>query len=614
MLVNTSYFIEVPKTGFPKAPLKSAENREWWKEQVKRCIEGYSVGGMYITGEHYYYLNFKKIPVLKDGRTVLGNPLFTDLDYEFFSLIKKCWDSKVGFIALKARRKGFSHKTAACLENRFLFYPDSWSLICSYEEKYSTFGTMVFVKESLKRLKSEGVRFAKNLYPDQPDYIRAAYKDANNEERGYMSKIHSLTFRNNIAAAAGKQVIGYCVFEEAGEFKNLLKAYGKTEPCWKVGSEMTGIPIIYGTGGDIEEGCEDFAEMFYNPHKYNLLSFKNSYSTEQPDLEVGYFCPATKFYLPYVDEHGNSDEESAKKAILEERSKLENTNDPQALFNHCISYPLTPEQAFLATHPSPFNKSKIMEQITFMNRKSAQEMLVRGNLVWKHENNWTEVRFEPSKTGKFIILEHPKKCEPRTYVAGVDPYAQDKTYSSPSVGSMFVFKRLISVEEPYNLPVAEYTDRPSTEDEFLENCCKLAVYYNAKMLFEANNKGWFTFFRINHMLQWLLPEPTPTIRAITPKHKSTFKYGVTMTPALKQDLILRVKDYIETSVHKIYFMDLLKELLKWHEGGNFDRFISFALCLLHDTSIQRAQKEESIDGTNAEFTKYRIERGRIIRK
>ena len=31
---------------------------EFWEEERKRCLFGYSVGGAKITGEHYHYLNY----------------------------------------------------------------------------------------------------------------------------------------------------------------------------------------------------------------------------------------------------------------------------------------------------------------------------------------------------------------------------------------------------------------------------------------------------------------------------------------------------------------------------------------------------------------------------
>ena len=62
---------------------------EYWQEQRKRCIHGYSVGGVKITGEHYFYLNFtpiQKVDNINGNRAdkVEGFPDFWDGDYNYF--------------------------------------------------------------------------------------------------------------------------------------------------------------------------------------------------------------------------------------------------------------------------------------------------------------------------------------------------------------------------------------------------------------------------------------------------------------------------------------------------------------------------------------------------
>ena len=38
--------------------------KEYWDEQIRRCVEGYCTGGACITGYHYYYLNFTRIKAI----------------------------------------------------------------------------------------------------------------------------------------------------------------------------------------------------------------------------------------------------------------------------------------------------------------------------------------------------------------------------------------------------------------------------------------------------------------------------------------------------------------------------------------------------------------------
>ena len=46
----------------------------------------------------------------------------------------------------------------------------------------------------------------------------------------------------------------------------------------------------------------------------------------------------------------------------------------------------------------------------------------------------------------------------------------------------------------YKRKVAEYTGRPKSAEEFYENVRKLLLYYNARAMYENQNKGIFVYF------------------------------------------------------------------------------------------------------------------------
>jgi len=73
------------------------ERLTWWKEQKRRCIEGYWVDGKWCPGVLYFYINFWNIEVeAREGSLgkVIGTPWFRDLE----------WDK--GYVMVEAR--GFS--------------------------------------------------------------------------------------------------------------------------------------------------------------------------------------------------------------------------------------------------------------------------------------------------------------------------------------------------------------------------------------------------------------------------------------------------------------------------------------------------------------------------
>lgn len=80
---------------YTEAPYGTPEWLDYWKEQLRRCVEGYEVEGQKITGHHYCYLNFAQIERVEYGEDdededeALANkitsfPDFWDGDYNFF--------------------------------------------------------------------------------------------------------------------------------------------------------------------------------------------------------------------------------------------------------------------------------------------------------------------------------------------------------------------------------------------------------------------------------------------------------------------------------------------------------------------------------------------------
>ncbi len=143
---------------------------DYWNEQLRRCREGYSVGGVKITGNYYNFLNFTRIKKLvQDAETrkmlkvrgnqkTLGFPDFWDGHYEYFWLLdiaqhgcsKEFYedlslettikeDSLSGgkfLLVGKARRKGFSLVNASVGANAYNTIPRSYTMMLAYDSAY----------------------------------------------------------------------------------------------------------------------------------------------------------------------------------------------------------------------------------------------------------------------------------------------------------------------------------------------------------------------------------------------------------------------------------------------------------------------------------------------
>ena len=78
---------------YTAAPVGTPDWIDYWKEQLDRCINGYSYGGEKITGYHYGYLNFAQIKRVEQkkeysddltAKKIISFPDFWDGDYNYF--------------------------------------------------------------------------------------------------------------------------------------------------------------------------------------------------------------------------------------------------------------------------------------------------------------------------------------------------------------------------------------------------------------------------------------------------------------------------------------------------------------------------------------------------
>ena len=154
-----------------------------------------------------------------------------------------------------------------------------------------------------------------------------------------------------------------------------------------------------------------------------------------------------------------------------------------------------------------------------------------GNLHWNIKKTGDVTRYPLGKdddpTGSIVIWEHPKKdATIGLYIAGIDPYDHDQSGTN-SLGSCFIYKRVQTIEEYSDIIVAEYTGRPESADEFYENVRKLLIYYNARAMYENQNKGLFVYFTNKHC-DYLLADQPDIINDIVGGSKVQRKKGCHM--------------------------------------------------------------------------------------
>lgn len=617
--------------------------KEFWEEEDYRCRYGFTNSvGITITGVHYFYLNYVQIKAEEEttGRKKFKFPRFLDIDYDYFHLIEAARRLKKGLIFSKPRRTGFSYKNAALVTHEYNFYRDSYCVIGAFLEKLST-TTMNMVLDNMNFLNAN-TEWRKQRNPDTKEHVKARFEtsvDGVKVWKGYMSEVKKLTFKDNPFAAVGLTT-NIFIFEEAGTLINLKASYGITEPCWKDGDNMIGLPIIFGTGGDMEGGTADFAYMFNNPDSYNLLSFDNVWEPGKELTKCGWFIPATRGRLgtykdelnkypnlknkPMMDEDGNSDEELALLSIQDLRELKRKGGDPKNIQDAITQYPLTPSESFLRSSGAIFSSIEMhewlskLETVTSLNSDKKKGELyfdTTGKIKFKLNPDLNDIidfplSPEAKKTGCIVLWEDPIDSPPYgLYIAGCDPYDQDKS-GTGSLGSFFVYKRFMHNGTSYNQIVAEYTGRPNTAEEFYENCRRLCIYFNALCLYENQLKGLKGYFEQKNSLHYLAQQPM-IIKDIVKNSTVSRGYGIHMNrgsggaSGIKDQCELYLRKWlyeervadengnIVMNLHTIKSIPLLKELIAYDREGNFDRVIAFMLCILQSQEMHKIHLEET---------------------
>lgn len=612
--------------------------RQFWDEVRDYCLYGFvNSKNQKITGNHFYYLNFCRISGYNEklGKKTEMFPLFMDLDYDYFHMIKYCEDKKKCLLAVKGRRQGWSYKAAAIAAWEYTFFPGSSAIIASF---LSSFGltTMGFCIDDLNWLNNH-TEFRKQRNPDLKDQIMARYQadiEGVKVWKGTKAQVRAISFKDNPFAAVGKSASKLLV-EEGGVFPNISEMHSYTEPLIKEGGTYSGVMVVFGSSGDMDSGSKYFHEMFIQPAKYNMLEFEDP---EDPSKKIAFFSTAARgragicknpkskwFGKPMMDKDGNSNEEAATDDILWERELAKGGLDPRALHGKITQYPLTWREAFLRNKGAIFASPEMLEHLANVETsKKIQDSIEVGDLVFK-ENGTLEFQPNADRTyitsfplksdednrGAIAIFERPEKINGEIpfgyYIASCDPYDQDKS-GVGSLGSFFVYKRFYKAGSTHNILVAEYTGRPDKSDEFYENCRKLCIYYNSKVLYENQLTGLKVYFEQKNSLHYMWEQPQ-IIKDIVKDSKVRRGYGIHMnrgtngSSGIKDTCEIYLKDWLYTerddidgkkilNLHTIKSIALLKELIAYDGIENSDRVIAFMLAILQTKELHRIYVED----------------------
>ena len=592
---------------------------DFWREQYKRCKYGMTVNGYTITGDHYYFLNFYRLKDLVNvteagsGRGEIF-PNFMEGQYEWFHYLKLARIKKMNALMMKARETGYSEIEASILAKSYTVIKGSVNVCAAYAGvQLDKLWEKIDHNLSFLDLNTDG-GFSHGRISDTQQLKRAGQFEMRNGTKvpsGWLSQIQKIPADDPGKLRGDRTDV--LVFEEAGLWPKLTKAFIQADALvGQVGSQW-GIRLIGGTGGSTGAQLEGLRKMYYNPEVFGILPYRHNYTQTGEETISAFFLPCFKSIkdLKMLDSRGFISDAKGKEYF--DKIRATKATDPEALVTYCAEYCYNAEEAFSLEGDNKFNKINIAEQLTNIRALKKCPPIETGFLEYKYkdgahvEQNLDGFKWIPNPNGKIKILEHPLWTLPEKrdeegnviwrpperirdlYVIGIDGIDIGKSQTSdatkdPSDFCLTVFRRTYGTSEPQF--VAIYKDRPNDIRECYKIAIKLAQYYNAIINIEATRQSIIPYARERKLLKLFMKRPRATLGDSV--RNTNKQYGTPATPAIIDHQTDLIADYVNDYCYLIWFDEMLDELNRYTDENKrkFDIIASMAMALLADEELQ----------------------------
>jgi hypothetical protein len=427
------------------------------------------------------------------------------------------------------------------------------------------------------------------------------------------------------------------VIDEVGKH-NWLEAFAAAVPGFTTPFGWRCLPLCVGTGGTFTPNS-DAQKVFENPEAYNFLAFEWPGKTKK----VGMFMPGkmrmegkvkTEFGT-YLQKNGillpenselfhmdfyETDERKAKEVTAKEMEQYGKSDDPKVLLKQRMYYPDEPEDCFLSDEINEFPIAAIREHLKWMDDEEGKgngigepvELYkdVDGKVRFTTHTKLKEIRDFPVtsatiKDAPVILYERPSEDPaPFLYIAGSDPYNQNTSTTSPSLGTIYIYKRMYDpVAGTFqNRIVASYAGRPTQMRDWHKIVEMLMDLYGAVNMIENAGTNFIEYMDGKHKSH-MLADGYNLLREISPNTGIRNRpKGLPATPAVIRHSMNLLYDYCNEEIEgydnqgkvvrklgvtRIPDRMLLLEMLNYTSDGNFDRIVAFRHALAYDEHLKK---------------------------
>ena len=599
--------------------LPESKRARFIEQEFKRRVEGvwFMNNGVatYLTGLHYYYLNWCKIDV--------GYPDYWDRDRRFFYV----WDSVrnnpncYGLIMPKHRRQGASWKAAAIVMHDITLSYNSNGGIMSKTgaDAKKLFDKVVFMFRKLPDFFQpiiEGTDSPKTVL----SFKKPGEKITKNNVKVKRSEAldSQIDWRNTKNNSYDGEKLKTFVSDEGGKWleADVSKNWQIVKPALSEGIRIIGKAFLPSTVNEMESGGKAFKDIWDDSDQEDMIPGVNRTKSGL----FRYFTPAYDGFEGFIDEYGNSIVNNPKKIVYDKygekieigsKQYLEGIresykNDTNKLAEYKRQFPFTPEEAFrVSTDDCLFDSERIYQQIDYI-EGTGNIMTTRGNFLWKNGEKDSEVIWVPDKKGNWNAVWLPKKEESNkieikrsgkypgnelTLVAGCDPFDHDTTTDGRrSDAASYVFKKLdVHDQDNSHMFVCEYIHRPPKAEMFFEHMLMQCIYYGCPILVENNKIGLIQYFKRRGYEKYLMARPESTHTKFSKKQTEVGipATGAAVANAIVDSIQAYIYDYVgvneETgSIGRVFFTKLLKDWLEFdiNNRTKFDATMASGFTLL----------------------------------
>jgi hypothetical protein len=610
------------------------EEIEWVEEDFERRLSGiwFMNNGKptYITGTHYYYLQWCQIDV--------GYPDFRERDMEFFYFWEACVldDKCLGMIMVKHRREGATFKGAAMILEHITrnFRANGGMLSKTGADAKEFFYKLVQMFRALPKFYQPMISGTDNpktvLEFDKPGERITKTTRRVQKSEALKSKIE---WKNTAENSFDSYKLARFVCDEGGKWEeaDVTQNWRKVRP----------------TLSSRDLGKAFFPSTVNEMTKKGGKNFKKIWDQSDPNDRTGndrtrsglyrYFKPAYDGLeyetLIFIDEYGRSVIDTPKKPVrsingdwldIGAKEFLDNErealrNDTEAYSEFVRQYPHTPEEAFrVEVGNCSFDPERLYQQREW-NDEYAGKLITRGNFTWVGGEFGGDVEFVPSRLGRWSIAWVPEKEQQNARilkngrvfpgnmdntVSGADPYDHSTTTDGrKSDGASYTFRLYNPVTPGTYMFSSEYIHRPPTVFEFYEDMLKQSIFYGCQILCENNRIGLINWFTEKGFENYLMKRPEVTH---TSSSKAQRTLGIpTSGEAVRDSLIGTIEAYVveccgynyETGEGgTVYFNKLVDDWLVFdaNDWQKYDATVASGLTLLAARKIIKKPETQNL--------------------